>query len=564
MIVIDMTPRGSIGVRGTTKKDHNYLQNIAYLVKKDTLFVTWWTYLGDLRRDLRYRKTKWTKRIKIYLKDLIAKTKTTTRGDDEEVLSLFAIPPYRFQRKSIHFGLNSERVLIADSTGLGKTITAMGVLFVAMARGDVRRGIIICPAGLKGQWYDEIHDFAKNPPNVRVVQPGSKLRREKLYADPNWEVLIINPELLLHDTKLLKKIKGVDYVAVDEASMIRNPETKTAQALKYIFALTRFRLALTATPIENRLRDLFSVFEFVDRRVFISEEYFNSRYIVWQTRRFKVRRKDGREFSITKREPKEYKHLNEVRVKIRSSYIRRKVSDVGLELPSLVVQWDVLDMPPRQRSVYKAIREEIKEKIKTLRGAALLQPLQGLRQACNSTRLVERHATSKRPGEVKIQRLKALLDTELAGEQVIVFTDYERFARMLAKALKFLGGVSLYTGKNKKDRERDMDAFKVGDRRVLVATKAGERGHNLQNAAVVVNADVPFNPAGLKQRLGRVRRLKSKHKTVRMINMVCRDTVEESLIMRKIYNRRITFESIFGEDELTHADPIKRLNWSDV
>lgn len=570
MIVVDLTPAGSVGVRASTGKDRAYLSRIPYLVRKGKLAVTWWTYLGDLRRDLRSRKFRWTKRVGPNLKVLHAQARWAHKGDDQEVREILACfasdkPPYGFQIEGIHFGLNVKRCLIADDTGLGKTIEAMGIMLVAMARGEVKRGLIICLAGLKMQWYEEIHDFAAEAPDVRIVHPGSKGRRKALYANPDWGVLILNPELLLHDYEEIQKIKGIDFVAIDEASMIRNPETKTAQAVKTLFAKTKYRLALTATPVETRLRDLFSVFDFVDRRVFLDEDYFNKRYVIWQTRRFTVRTKKGGRVQVVKTEPKSYKNLGEVRNKIRASYIRRRVSDVGLELPALVVQWEVLKMPPRQREIYEAIREEVKGKIKNLRGEALRQRLQGLRQACNSTRLVTKGKGLKRPGQVKVDRLKELLDTELAGEQVLVFTDYERFVRLLVRELDHFG-VASYTGKmGNRERRRDMDAFRAGDKRILVMTKAGERGHNLQNAAVVINADLPWNPAAVLQRIGRVRRIKSDHQTVRMLNMVCADTIEETLIMRKIYSRLALFDKLFSDgDDGGGSELIDSMNGMDV
>jgi len=113
---------------------------------------------------------------------------------------------------------------------------------------------------------------------------------------------------------------------------------------------------------------------------------------------------------------------------------------------------------------------------------------------------------------------------------------------------------------DKKQKARAINAFKVGDKRIIIATKAMERGHNLQNAAVVINADVPFNPASLAQRIGRVRRLGSQHDTVRMINLIAAGTIEETLIRRKIYSKRKLFENIFGDTEMSLADPIKKLN----
>jgi len=565
LITVTLTPKGTVGLKPGNAADMKTLRTLSYVKRKKGLGVTFWTYLVDVRRDVPKGRLKWAPHVLPRLKRLRQEIANAKKGNDAEVLKAFGkLKPYPFQIEAIHAGLNTKRLLIADDTGLGKTIEMMGIALVLFRRREIKRAIFVVPAGLKIQWYEELDLFAKNCPGPIVVANGTAAKRAESYKKP-WRILIINPELVWRDEHQLEKlVNGVGFVAFDEASCIRNPDTKTARSMKYLFDKTPYRIAATATPLENRLADLWSIFEFVDPRVFLSRRYFDSRYIVWQKKKFMVFSKRlKRKVRIVKEEPLRYRNLSEVRSKIAPCFIRRKVSDVGLQLPGLVVGWETLKMGSRQQAVYDAVKDKIAPKLKGLRGAALRMPLQALRQACNSTALVEKKGQGK-PTHVKIDRLRELLETELAGEQVIVFTDYERFATLLKQELSQYKPVC-YTGKmNKRDRQRSISAFRIGDRKLLIGTRALERGHNLQNAAVVVNIDLPFNPASIKQRLGRVRRLGSKHGTCRMINMIATGTVEERLILRRIYTKRKLFEGVFEEDELTHADPLANMVGEDL
>ncbi len=561
MIHVSVSAKGTVALRPTKTVDHVRLKKLAYVINKRQRYATYWTYLTDLRRDIPASRLRWDKGVVPAIKKLKHSVATMTKGRDEDVTKFFAEgkKPYQFQLEAIHAAISRKRLLIADDTGLGKTIETIGVLLYLLGTGKINRGVLVVPAGLKHQWAEQIDEFAATVPHPVLIAQGKPGVRHQLYARP-WKILIINPELVRIDRKHLAKIcDSVGFVALDEASMIRNPETKIARCMNALWRLVPYRIALTATPVENRLADLFSVIQWVEPRAFISKPYFDKRYILWKKKIFSVfSKKHKKMVRVVQWVPSRYRNLNEVHSKIRHCYIRRKVSDVGMELPALVVQWDTLIMPKRQRDCYQAVKDRLEGALKKLRGAALAAPLQALRQACNSTWLVEKDQGQKHCA-VKIDRIRELLETEFAGEQVIIFTDYERFAKILKTELSEYRPVT-YTGKmGKRERQRAVDAFRLGNRRVLIGTQALERGHNLQNAAIVINADLPYNPAALKQRLGRVRRLGSQHQVVRLWNMVCENTVEDQLVKKQIYVKRKLFEGIFTDDELSYADPLEEM-----
>lgn len=566
MILVTLNDQGTVGLQARTTGDLRIMRGLRYVRCSGRVGATFWTYLPDLKRDVPAGRLQWADQLVHRLRTLKGVVDRREQGDDAEVRAVFSqeITPYGFQYRGIHAALTVKRILIADDTGLGKTLQTIGTMLVAFARQEIQRAVLVVPAPLKRQWYDEIYAFARHAPDPIVIAQGPPEHRRHLYRR-GWRVLLVNPELVRIDYDELRRISGtVGFVALDEASCIRNSESEIASAMRLLWTQARYRLALTATPVENKLADLFSVFDFVDRRVFLSRRYAEQRYILWRKRKLAVRNRKGRMVRITKEEPRCYRNLNEVHAKIRPCYIRRRVADVGLEMPGLVVQWETLELPPKQRKLYAAVRERVVEQLSRLklRGAALTVPLQGLRQVCNTTALVQKG--DLKPAQVKVDRLIQLLDTELAGEQVLIFTDYERFVRHLMGCLRRYQPVSFTGTMQQRERERSIAAFQQGTRRILIATKAGERGLNLQNAAVVVNMDLPFNPAAIKQRLGRVRRLKSKHQTVRMINMIAVDTVEEHLILKKIYAKRQLFEGIFDKDELSEADPLEHMAAGDL
>jgi SNF2 family DNA or RNA helicase len=425
------------------------------------------------------------------------------------------------------------------------------------ARGLTRRAVVIVPSSLKGQWLSEINDKSNpkfRPARIRVVSGDLRWRRE-LYRSP-WQVLIISHDIARIDAEILARFAPtVGLTIVDEASILRNAG-KTADAIVRTFP-TAFRVALTATPIENGLADLYNVFRWVDRRIFISRKYFDDRYIVFRRQHWNVKLKNKKGVAKMRRVvPHKYVNLPEVKAKIRPAFIRRTAKEVAVELPEITFTREAVELSAKQRAVYERVAERTKrflEQHPELAGEALASPLVPLRQACDAPELVE-EGRGLGIAAAKVERLKELLDGELRGEQVIIFSDFEQFVRLLARELRAFKPVCFTGPMSETERRISIHQFVRGYRRVLIGTKALERGHNLQVAEVVVNADLPWSPAALKQRLGRARRMESKHQVIRVRDLYAVGTIEETLILPKLSDKHKLFEEVIGEDELSRRE----------
>lgn len=563
-------PNGLVRVAGSGEDVERLLAS-HYLRRDGRLWKTWWTYATDLRRD--FPHVVFREGSAAALQSLVRTIEEARRGDDARVRSLFdlATPPKPFQFEAIHFAVSQRYVVLADGVGLGKTIEAMGAMLATFASGQARRAVICVPASLKSQWFRELHDKANSrvlPAAVKIAT-GTPQQRRALYRS-DWRVLIISHDVTRIDADVLEGVtRTIDFVILDEASVLKNGTGPTVAALHRVFRFARWRLALTATPIENGLLDLYHVFRWVDRKVFMSQLHFNDRYVLFRRQHFSVKKKGGPETGSAKMNqlvPYKYINLNEVKAKIRPAFVRRTAKEVGVQLPSVSFTREVIELAAPQRKVYDLVRDRVKllcEANPELAGEALSSPIQALRQACDSTELVPEGASLARPSSSKVVRLKELLDGEFRGEQVLIFTDYERFVRILMRELRKHEPVS-YTGPmSERERRLSIDMFTRGRRRIMIATKAAERGHNLQCAGLVVNVDLPWNPAALKQRLGRLRRLESKHDVIRVRDFAAEDTIETKLIAPKLEFKHRVAEDVLGEDELSRA-PGPGVEYSDL
>ncbi len=429
---------------------------------------------------------------------------------------LLKVPLYEYQRDGALFAARAGRCLLGDEMGLGKTIQAVAAAEIMARLFGVERVLIVCPTSLKHQWQREIERFTDRP--ARVVS-GLRPRREKAYADDAF-FKIVNYDTVHADLDLIADW-APDLVVLDEAQRIKNWQTRVARSVKLI--ASPYALVLTGTPLENRLEELVSIVQFVDR------------YRLGPTFRLlhehQVRDDVGKVVG--------YRDLDRVGQTLAPVLLRRHKEEVLDQLPERIDSNVFVPMTPPQALLHEENLEIVARivarwrKYRFLSEAdqrRLMTALQRMRMACDSTYLVD-HVSDH---GVNADEAMTLLEEvyEQPEVKVVVFSQWLRMHELLARRFRecrwehvlFHGEVPGGKRKDLIDRFRDDPGC-----RAFLSTDAGGTGLNLQHASVVFNMDLPWNPAVLEQRVGRVHRL-GQGRPVRVVNFVAQGTIEEGML----------------------------------
>jgi superfamily II DNA or RNA helicase len=454
------------------------------------------------------------------------------RSNDGQVRGLDA-RLYPYQVEGVAFLASRGRALLADDMGLGKTLQAIGACHWLMQNEDVKRALIVCPASLKQQWAREIERFTGL--KAQIIQ-GNAADRAAQYQTHN-PYSLINYELVVRDKATITLSLAPDVLVIDEAQRIRNWRTKTAEAIKSV--QSRYAFVLTGTPLENRLEDLYSVMQVVDHGV-LGPLW---RYLL----DFHVTDERGRVLG--------YRNLSELRRRLGHAMLRRDRRLVRDQLPDRIEHRRDVELSKKQREyhdkalgtigMYADIRK--RRALTPAEQKRLLGAIQMARMACNAAGLVDKESR----GSPKLDELKRILE-ELcleSGQKVVVFSEWERMTAMAEEVAQGLGlgTVRLFGRVPTKDRGELIESFQSNAAtRVFLSTDAGGVGLNLQAGSVLINLDVPWNPAVLEQRIARVHRLGQK-KTVQIIHLHSLDSYEERVaaVMAK---KRELFENVISED----------------
>ncbi len=401
---------------------------------------------------------------------------------------------YPYQAEGVAFLAAAGRALLADDMGLGKTLQALAASHWLRQRECAERTLIVCPASLKHQWAREIERFL-GLPTVTVQGPARTRLAQYRQRAP---YTLVNYELVLRDFEELARELAPDLLILDEAQRIRNWRVKTADAIKRLE--TRFAFVLTGTPLENRLEDLYSLMQVVDREVLGPLWAFMLEFHVTDER--------GRVLG--------YRNLSELRRRLEPVMLRRDRSVVRDQLPERIEQRLDLPLSPRQKALHDdalsvAARYGDIAKRRPLtpqETQSLLAALQTARMACNAAGLVD-HKTE---GSPKLEELRRLLEDLCVegGRKVVVFSQWERMTAMAEKVAQSLGlGTVRLHGRVPTQQRGDLlDRFRTqAETQVFLSTDAGGVGLNLQAASVLINLDLPFNPAVLDQRIARIHRI---------------------------------------------------------
>jgi superfamily II DNA or RNA helicase len=429
---------------------------------------------------------------------------------------LVHVPLYDYQREGALFAARAGRCLIGDEMGLGKTIQAIAATEIMANLFGVERVLVVCPTSLKHQWEREVTRFVDR--SIQVVG-GMRPKREQLFAAESF-YKITNYDTIHRDLDLITAWSP-DLVILDEAQRIKNWNTRAAQNVKKINS--PYAVVLTGTPLENRLEELVSIVQFVDR------------YRLGPTYRLlhdhQVRDEYGKVIG--------YRELDKIGKSLEPILLRRQKDQVLDQLPGRLDKNFFVAMTDLQRMHHEENRELVVRIVAKWRRYRFLSEadqrrlmigLQNMRMACDSAYLLDQQTDSGAKADEALTLLEEVFESPEA--KVVIFSQWLRMHELLVRRFKnrqwdyvlFHGGVPGPQRKGLVDRFREDPRC-----RIFLSTDAGGVGLNLQHASVVFNMDIPWNPAVLEQRIGRVHRL-GQRQPVRVINFVAQGTIEEGML----------------------------------
>jgi SNF2 family DNA or RNA helicase len=443
---------------------------------------------------------------------------TELRKSENKIFGLVKADLFPYQKEGIEFALRQGRCLIADEMGLGKTLQAITAAEVYLKHFKSKKILVITPTSLKYQWSTEIKKFTHS--DVQQIS-GNLVQRRKLYEQE------VAYTICTHQTAArdVSYINAADYdmVILDEAQRIKNWKTGISEKLKSID--TKYAIVLTGTPIENKIEELYSVMQMVNPYKLGALFRFLHQHEIIDPESTRI---------------KGYKDLHLVKEILKDSMIRRTKRDVNLQLPARMDKLLFVPMTPEQRvhhddahSVVKKLASKwAKQKfISEKERLTLLVNLGIMRMSCDSTYLLDQETRF----DYKIEELFNIIEDTWSSNpstKIVVFSEWERMIRIVSAELesKKIHHRSLSGRVPGDQRSKLIEEFKNNpDCKVFLSTDAGGTGLNLQNASIVVNLDLPWNPAKLEQRIARIYRMGQKKK-VQIINMIAKDTIEHTMI----------------------------------
>lgn len=442
-----------------------------------------------------------------------------------------------YQRDGIVTFLKRRRLLLSDSVGLGKTLQAIGAFCVLRKLRPHARAVFVVESGDRLQWAEEVEKFVRDDflaQDELAVIFGSKARRTH-FLQQQRPLTIMSYHTLIHDVDQVDEhsiegpvvdlFDGAHFVAFDEAVWLKNPNSITTERARTLTNHIPFRLLITATPMERDVEDLFGIFSVLDYGLFGSPQAYEKAYF---KRRLRTYYRGGKQRRGYERiGSKNHDHL---RRRIDHLYLRRTAQEVGEELPPLIPVPIWLELSTTDQKKYRKLKADAH--------------LAHVRQFCCDPKIVGVEATS-----VKTNKILRLVHHEFRGEQILIFTEFRKYAVLLHEKLKkhsemIVGGIT------DKRKQSHRSAFQRGDLRILIGDEAMSRGKNLQNASVVINADLPWVPTDLTQRAGRARRIGATAESIRVVTLLLRGTVEENML-RRLLGRVKTFDDLLlGEKEI--------------
>ena len=427
--------------------------------------------------------------------------------------SLLKVELLPYQMDGIAFAVGAGRAIIADDMGLGKTMQGIGTAELLAREVGISRVLVVCPASVKSQWAAEIERAAGR--TAQLVAGGARERADMYQGDAFYTVC--NYEQVLRDLPSVERARW-DLIILDEAQRIKNWQAKTSRVIKGL--ASPFALALSGTPLENRLDELYSVVQFINARQLGPAFRFFHRHRVVDEK--------GRVLG--------YKNLDELRRVLGPILLRRTRAMVLRQLPPRSTE--ILRIAPtaQQADIHDGHKRTVmtilaKRYISEMDLLRLQKALLMCRMAADSTFLVDKEP----PGHsTKLAELDSLLEKLAAepGRKIILFSEWTTMLDLIEPLVKKrdIGFVRLDGSVPQASRQALVNRFQRDPGCALfMATNAGATGLNLQAADTVVNVDLPWNPAVLEQRIARAHRMGQK-RPVHVYILVTEGTIEEGML----------------------------------
>jgi len=436
-----------------------------------------------------------------------------------------------FQKVAVIEAAKKKRFLISDEMGLGKSCESIVVADVISKLYNYEKVLIVCPASIRTQWQSEIKKF--------IGIDAIILDKAKIFGQGYW--MIINYEKLIR-AKDLDSIGQNAVVIADEASKIKNLSTQRSRAMTQLMSKATAVILLTGTPVENSLKDVHTLISYLNPSL-VTQRDFNKNYCMWD----QVQVGWGTHARYFNKIVG-FKNVDEFKNKIALLMIRRIKKEVAAELPEKIIETRIIPLSKEQSRIHGLITNAVDENDEKYNALAKLTLAH---MTSNSTMLVNNSDsdTWKSLGiavnkfeSAKIEELKDIIE-DTTG-QILVFTKFASFANEIAAEIH---APCLIGGTRQHEMTATIDAFKRNAFRVLVTTDCLAYGVSLPNVEIVVNADIPWNPAILKQRGDRAHRLDSKH-NVTIINFVSEGI--EQHVWNIVSEKQDLFNSAIGEMDI--------------
>ncbi|NLY11935.1 MAG: DEAD/DEAH box helicase [Firmicutes bacterium] len=455
----------------------------------------------------------------------------------EERWKRFGVIPYPHQVKTVEKVIKELKgqAILADEVGLGKTIEAGMILKEYMLRGLVNRALILTPASLCWQWYQELRE------KFNIVSGIQRSEWDWEYSD----ILIASIDTAKRPPHrdIIKKIP-YDMLIIDEAHKLKNSKTANWQLINQM--QKKYCLMLTATPIQNDLKELFNLISLLKPGQLGSYRSFKAKFVA------------------DKRTPKNPDQLREL---LSQVLIRNRRGEGTVEFTERHVQPIIVELSSEERQVYNQISSFIKSIGWKANHTNILPYVTLQREVCSSfyaagltlQKMCQKYGENANPKLVELLQLTSSLRTNSKcdvlekllrriNDKVVVFTEYKASQEYIRYRLERAGFSTLgFDGSLSRGKKEWIKHLFQKSGQILVSTESGGEGLNLQFCNHVVNYDLPWNPMRLEQRIGRVHRL-GQTKDVHIYNLITRGTIEEH-IMYLLHQKINMFEMVLGELE---------------